>query len=568
MKSNDFGISWIYMNNGLPKDTHYIPVSPYIYFSYSIPSITTTTNYLFCATKNGVYRSDATISFWAALSNGIPSTPITGLYNCNDSIYAATGNSLYRSIDFGNNWTLQYQSSSSVTCFVKNNSDIYVGTANDGIEYSSDDGITWNQLNDGLSDLKIQSLVLSNSQLWCGTTNQGAFSYNGSLWEMKHVGMNCSKIYSLAGTDNHLIANTGETINKLISGTWVNCTPNMAHDYWSLLKAHHDTLLVSVEHNTSSWPYDIPFIIKSNDAGQTWDSLTNQPPFAGDDAYRINFHNNRIYAWENEKMYFTDDNGANWINISLPGTVCNGIFGFSIHNEIPFVSACGPGQLLTLNNNNWVSSSNGLSLSGEPTTFAQCDNALFNYVNMVGMYVSFDDGANWSYASAGLSGFNYVSDYAYNGSKLFISTDNGIFATYNYGQQWIALNDGIANKWVNSLYIFNDTLYAGTVGNGIWKMAIPSTLTSVSEIGAKKLELSIVPNPFNAITKISSTGLIGAGLLKICNSEGKLVAQEKISDISSFIWDGSKLPNGFYFAQIIQDNHIKAIGKMVIANER
>jgi hypothetical protein len=99
-------------------------------------------------------------------------------------------------------------------------------------------------------------------------------------------------------------------------------------------------------------------------------------------------------------------------------------------------------------------------------------------------------------------------------------------------------------------------------------MAIPSTLTSVSEIGAKKLELSIVPNPFNAITKISSTGLIGAGLLKICNSEGKLVAQEKISDISSFIWDGSKLPNGFYFAQIIQDNHIKAIGKMVIANER
>lgn len=566
MKSPDFGNTWNYYSNGLPKDTNYMPVPPYTYYTYNIPTIATTTNYIFCGTKKGVFRSDASINLWSPLTNGIPSTLVTDLYSFNDSIYAATGNSLYRSTNFGNSWTLQYQSLSPVTCFIKNNSTLYVGTANNGIEYSNDNGTTWNQINNGLPDLQIQSLALYNSELWCGTSNQGAFSFNGSIWSSQHIGMNCATIYSIASTDDYLIVNTGETINKLNTGIWTNCTPTMAHDYWSRLKAHHDTLIVSVEHNITTLPYDVPFIIKSTDAGQSWDSLTTQPPFVGDDPYGINFHNNRIYAWENDQIYYTDDDGGNWTNISLPGNVCNGINGFIVHNEIPFVAACYIGQILSLNNNFWQTTANGISSAGEPTTFAQCDNAIFNYVNNVGMYVSFDNGANWAYASAGLSGFNYVSDYAYQGSKLFVSTDNGIFATDNYGQQWIPLNDGLANNYATSLYIFNDTLYAGTALNGVWKMAIPTTISSLNEVRNQPFDLKITPNPFSGRTMISAVGLNGSGLINIRNAAGQLVTHEKITDINSFYWDGSKLPNGFYFAEIIQNNQIKSVGKMVIAN--
>jgi len=567
-KSSDFGLTWQNFSNGLPTDTSYSPWPPYINHTYRINGIATTTGFLFCATNYGVYKSDASLNLWTPLTNGIVATTIKGIYSSNDTLYAYTANNLYRSSDMGNTWSLLYQASSTINCVFNKNKTIWIGTSNNGIIYSNNNGSSWSSFNNGLTDLNIQTITLSNNALWCGSATNGTFNLIGAMWYNDRKGINCSFIRSLSSTDSELIANNGLTIAKLNAGNWTNCTPPMACDYWYKVIAHHDTIVASAEHNTNIWPYDNPFIVKSNDGGLTWDSLSNQPLFYSIDPYKILFEHSRIYIREVDKLFFTDNDGVNWINICVPNPGCVVMNDFIVHHEIPFISGCHPSQLLAFNNSTWNASANGLSAAGEPTFFAQCDNAVFNFVDNVGMYVSFDDGANWSYASAGLSGFNYVSDYAYNGSKLFISTDNGIFATYNYGQQWIALNDGIANKWVNSLYIFNDTLYAGTVGNGIWKMAIPSTLTSVSEIGAKKFELSIVPNPFNAITKISSTGLIGAGLIKICNSEGKLVAQEKISDISSFIWDGSKLPNGFYFAQIIQDNHIKAIGKMVIANER
>jgi hypothetical protein len=128
------------------------------------------------------------------------------------------------------------------------------------------------------------------------------------------------------------------------------------------------------------------------------------------------------------------------------------------------------------------------------------------------------------------------------------------------------LDNGLANKFVSALYIFNDTLFAGTAGNGVWKMEIPLTISSLSEIRNTQFNLKIAPNPFNGSTVISAIGLNGSGIINVRNDAGQLITKEKISDISSFNWDGSEFPNGFYFAEIIQNDQIKLVGKLVIVN--
>jgi photosystem II stability/assembly factor-like uncharacterized protein len=100
-----------------------------------------------------------------------------------------------------------------------------------------------------------------------------------------------------------------------------------------------------------------------------------------------------------------------------------------------------------------VLSNNGLPTDREPLALASYDSALFAYISVHGMYVSFDNGNSWTYANNGLVTNYSIHDFANNGTNLFITTDYGVFTTNDFGQNWVAINNGLKNLNASSIKI-------------------------------------------------------------------------------------------------------------------
>ncbi len=64
---------------------------------------------------------------------------------------------------------------------------------------------------------------------------------------------------------------------------WQNVTPDIDRDFFASIASMNDTLFVSVKKNSTSWPFDLPFILYSPGMGQNWSELVNPVPFARED---------------------------------------------------------------------------------------------------------------------------------------------------------------------------------------------------------------------------------------------------------------------------------------------
>ncbi len=288
----------------------------------------------------------------------------------------------------------------------------------------------------------------------------------------------------------------------------------------------------------------------------------------GDTWHKIYIHNGRIYAYSQEKMYFTDNLGVNWSNISLPAQYCNRFYDFLIVNSIPFAAACGNGQVLKLDGTQqWVLSNNGLPQDREPLSLAFCDSALFAHILVHGMYVSFDNGNSWSYANNGLTpnpdiGFR---DFVKYNTNLFIATENGVFITSNFGQNWYPLNSGLKNLNTTTIKIFNDTLYVGTYGNGVWKQAIANVALGVQDQQHSYELIKIFPNPFSSQTTLSTETPFKYATLSVDNCFGQTV--KRITNITGNTISISRdnLPTGLYFISLTDSNKTYAT-KIIITD--
>lgn len=547
-KSNNDGNTWNSYNIGLPTDTLWNPRVG-TYYITNVTDIEVSNNYIFCGTKKGVYRNSTNLNNWINVNSGLPLSWVTFVKEFNDTLYTAISNSLYRSADFGNSWTLFYTSTSSITSVLKLDNKYFVGSSSNGIVYSVDNGLNWNVINSGLSDLNVTAISLYDSTLICGTNSNGVFYFQSGQWIKNESGMICSNIRSMSNANNNIITNDENKVYRLnMSGNWIDISPIVTYDMFGSLSSMNDTIFLSVEYNTPSWPNDNPFIVFSPDNGNTWHNLFNPVPFAGSGPYKIYCENGRLYAYEGAQMYYTNNLGLSWTDISLPSQYCNMFYDFIISNAIPYAAACGDGQLVKLDNiQNWVLSNNGLPTDTEPLSLASCDSALFTYTRVHGMYVSFDNGNNWTYANNGLVTNNSSLDYANSGSNLFVTTDYGVFATNDFGQNWVAINNGLKNLNASSIKILNDTLYVGTYGNGIWKQSITDIILNIQDYQQSDKLLNIYPNPSSDYIHVTTNS--NKARFKITDMVGKEVLSGSLNSSNEINISGIKCGAYILFIQ-------------------
>jgi len=126
------------------------------------------------------------------------------LVTSNGNIYAGTEQGLFFSNDNGAIWNLTSISGADVRAIAKDNSgNLYAGIFGTGIYKSTDNGLSWNLINNGLTALAINSIVVNPSnEIFVGTFGGGIYSSNdgGMNWNQKPVGYNF--VWTLASAPN------------------------------------------------------------------------------------------------------------------------------------------------------------------------------------------------------------------------------------------------------------------------------------------------------------------------------------------------------------------------------
>lgn len=504
-KSIGFSGKYEYFNTGLPYEVKSIPKSGDTYFARYINAIEVLHGKLICGTHKGIYTSEISNIAWQVVNKGIPEQNISLIKVFNDILYACTANAIYSSSDGGNSWNELYTASSTISSVHKYKGVLYITTSGNGIYQSEDDGLTWTSFNDGLSDMNVTVITNSDTTLICGTFSSGVYFFNGASWINNSRGIVCSSIQSMENTNSAIVANDANHVYLSTEGkSWINISPAVDKKYFGSLTTKGDTVFLAYKDNL--WTQYLKYYTVSD---HTWQDLVKNPPYGGDDTYRMYTLGDNFYAGEDDRMYVTNDLGSTWKDISLTSNYCNLFFSFISYKSDIFASACGNAQLLKLVDNNWVLSNSGLPSDREVLSLAKSSDALYAYVYAYGMFISLDNGRSWRIANNGLVSNTGIHSYAYKGKNIFVTTDSGVYYTDDYGQNWHLLNSGLINTNAGPLVIKNDTLFVGTYGNGIWKhdiQSIPLADTAFPDtLSAMEDRLSICPNPASRVVTVQST---------------------------------------------------------------
>lgn len=130
---------------------------------------------VYLATRgNGVYKSKTYGEAWERSVNGLMDSMVedlaVDLFNPN-TIYAATGGGVYRSINGGVSWLLPEQGSGTgITAIVIDRNscvtegmackNVYAASESVGVYKSTDSGLSWISMNEGLTETAVKSLAI------------------------------------------------------------------------------------------------------------------------------------------------------------------------------------------------------------------------------------------------------------------------------------------------------------------------------------------------------------------------------------------------------------------------
>ncbi len=159
--SSNKGKSWISIDHGLPP-------------SADVTALAKFGTILLAGTcGSGVFRSSNDGHTWRSVSNGLTNDTITAFAKIGEKFFVATYGGIFHSSNNGTTWVDDgLPSTSSVSALTVYGSDLFVGTWGDGVFLSSDFGLSWKPVSEGLQwlcDRRIRSMTANTYYLFIGT---------------------------------------------------------------------------------------------------------------------------------------------------------------------------------------------------------------------------------------------------------------------------------------------------------------------------------------------------------------------------------------------------------------
>jgi photosystem II stability/assembly factor-like uncharacterized protein len=359
---------------------------------------------------------------------------------------------------------------------------IYASRLTQRIVKSTDNGVTWNQVNNGLPADNYPALLLSGGKVFAGSAYAGVYvsTDGGASWNTSNNGITDLQIYALGGIANTVFAGThdGKVYRSINGGqVWTDVTPSFSNS---------DTFIyfITVIDNSvfiGGTGFGTMGLVRSDDWGLSWvqDNEGITAPFdlqAGGIAKIDSFLFVGMYSGG---IYKRSINTTTWSLVSSSQMIINAppvytstyylaVLGMIAQGSTLFAQNAGSGLFRSSDlGATWQQVTSdaggggdrrGLALNGD-TLYLGGDGAV---------QISTNNGYFWNTYHANVFGAARISSYAFIDSFVFAGHMNlgyGIRRSTDGGHFWIAKNSGLTtgpSRNINKLSKIGSTLFAGT----------------------------------------------------------------------------------------------------------
>ena len=644
--STDEGINWMERNDGLPMEgPEYVNTN-----DFSVKD-----SWLFAATDRGVFRSHSPGVIWSEVSVGLPvpayinkfaivsgqisvateqgvyvsnddgvtwAPDIVGLYRSptgaityvgdiattGSSRYVGTADGVYRSSSPGQPWqrTIAGPADRIITLFISGQSIFAGGYSGGGVYFSSNQGSSWVQKNNGLPTTpagtipSIDCFAEFGGYLFVAIQFGGVFrsSDNGNMWSPVNSGLpQFVHVRDLQIITARLVAATGDGLFETSDGglNWTPVftrfpvfmgVPAIASLGGRLLasalceRSSCDTIGVfSSIDNGNTWQRVVtPFayvkkfvltggtlyscvptgIYLSTNEGLTWQARNNGlPSYAAND---LAFHLDTMVAavgayflngyWGG--VFLSTDGGNSWNPAGLSNQYVQAVT-FSGSYILAATLGLGVSQVYRSSNfgQTWVESNTGLPAGARVLAFLSSGNRIYA-ASSKGIYATDNSGSSWLPFDTGLPPNTSVQNIIQTQSALLSATSNGCFVSTDEGQTWRSVNEGLGGS-IRPYTVEAGSNFAFLGSNsGLWIRAL-GELTGVRQTIPFLFYLAQnYPNPFNPTTtiefSISSTQVVTLKVYNLLGGEvATLVDEQKSAGTHLVRWNPEALSTGLYF---------------------
>lgn len=403
---------------------------------------------------------------------------------------------------------------------------VWVGTIEHGIFRSTDGGVTWAPMNNGLSIGEIGAIAIdphNSANLWTGHYNIYRTTDGGNHWVPSPEGLlpGASRITSLAvdpsQPSNVFVGTTRDTFNpsagvqKSIDGgeNWFDSGQAglSTKDVFALAldQLHPSTLFAGGQADYLSRP-----MFKSTDGGATWFAISSG--LLGNDITAIAIDpltGVTLFASQGGALMRSNDGGLSWAldGSGVPASCCAAIV-YEHHSSTNIWLATADDIYRTTNGgSSWVPAKIGnenvsaLDINAEGALVAgTANNGLFRRPSPSAPWLSANNGFR-------ASDVNVVAADQSHGGTIYAGTQNtGMFKSIDHGHTWQRLSPDILGLWIDAIAIdpqHSSTLYMGAPGgSGFYKS---------TDAGATWSSPSILPGGYSIAVDPSATDTLYVG---------------------------------------------------------
>lgn len=295
---------------------------------------------LLAGTEQGVFKSSNNGSSWTAINTGISNMYIKALAHKSSNSYLfagayanmstqdTTGAGVYVSTDNGATWN---RASYGITDKRINallvdsaTGNVYAGTEG-GIYMSTNNGSTWTAVNVNLQNLTISAIVENPTGFFAGSEKSGvSFATNPSTgWTYKNAGVAINSLVGMVMDNSgmfHIIDGdvTGIYRKSVKATAWQQAGTNQlpAFGGTKILKDKSGTLYAAFSTRRG---FAKKGVFKSTDGGTTWTDISSTIPLPSSLAW-VSFKDievgpGAIYVYANGQIYKSVNSGTSWTSI-------------------------------------------------------------------------------------------------------------------------------------------------------------------------------------------------------------------------------------------------------------